>query len=69
MSANQIVNQTSQELMTLASTARRTGDRMFHLQVERLKKEFEQSLQRYSNLQKVQFRKFLDLVGYASLKI
>ena len=53
MSANQIVNQTSQELVTLAATARLTGDRMSHLQVDRLKLEFEKSLQRYSALQKV----------------
>ena len=53
MSANQVVNQTSQELVQLASIARTTGDRMFHLQVERLKSEFEKSLQRYSSLQKV----------------
>merc|ERR1712116_63666 len=33
MSANQVVNQTSQELVQLASIARTTGDRMFHLQV------------------------------------
>lgn len=52
MSANQIVNQTSQELVTLAATARLTGDRMSHLQVDRLKLEFEKSLQRYSALQK-----------------
>jgi len=52
MSANQVVNQTSQELVQLASVARTAGDRMFHLQVERLKSEFEKSLQRYSSLQK-----------------
>jgi len=52
MSANQVVNQTSQELVQLASVAHTAGDRMFHLQVERLKSEFEKSLQRYSSLQK-----------------
>lgn len=53
ISANQIINQTSQELLQLAATAQQTKDRMFHLQVERLKREFEKSLNRYSMLQKV----------------
>lgn len=53
MSANQIVNQTTQELMALAAAARLSGDRMSHLQLDRLKLEFEKSLQRYSTLQKV----------------
>ena len=53
MSTNQVVSQTSQELVQLASVARTAGDRMFHLQVERLKSEFEKTLQRYSSLQKV----------------
>lgn len=53
MSANQVVSQTSQELITLASSARQLGDRMFFLQVERLKSEFEKSLHRYSHLQRV----------------
>lgn len=53
MSANQVVNQTSQELIMLATAAKQTGDRMYYLQVERLKSEFEKSLNRYSSLQKV----------------
>ena len=53
MSTNQVVSQTSQDLVQLAASARSIGDRMFHLQVERLKSEFEKSLQRYSLLQKV----------------
>ena len=53
MSTNQIVNQTSQDLVQLATLARSIGDRMFFLQVERLKSEFETSLKRYSGLQQV----------------
>lgn len=64
MSANQVVNQTSQELVQLASVARTAGDRMFHLQVERLKSEFEKSLQRYSSLQKVSSSHSRQVVSY-----
>jgi len=50
MSTNQVINQTSQDMAQLVVFAR--SDRIFLLQVERLKNEFEKSLQRYSTLQK-----------------
>ncbi|XP_057369135.1 syntaxin-7-like [Daphnia carinata] len=64
MSANQIVNQTSQELMALATAARLSGDRMCHLQLDRLKLEFEKSLQRYSTLQKEVAGKMKSTIPY-----
>ena len=59
LSVKQVVAQTKQEFILLANTTHKIGKEnrkeqiMFQLQMEKLKSDFESSLQRYSRLQNV----------------